>query len=91
MEPSVKKEIETLKLMMRNWRTGFKTWHQPGVDNSYILKEFHEEISDQLLPYVGRLMQMEHLTHEEACKLMDECYAEVDKLEKELEELDGGV
>lgn len=88
MEENVKKEVETLKQMMRNWRRGFLTWHEPGVENDYILQEFHEEITDQLMPYVGRLMHSEHLTCEEARKVMDDCYAEVEKLKKDLEVLD---
>lgn len=90
MESGIEKEVETIKQMMRNWRRGFLTWHEPGVSNDYILKEFQEEITDQLLPYVYRLMQTEYLTNAEALKLMDECYAEVDVLKKELEDLENG-
>ena len=90
MEDLVRKEVETLKLMMSNWRRGFLTWHEPGVSNDYILQEFHEEITDQLLPYVSRLLHSEHLTHQEATELMDQCYAEIGILKKELEVLDNG-
>lgn len=91
MEEGVREEIETLKKMMRNWRRGFKTWHEPGVSSDYILQEFHEEITDQLMPYVSRLLHSDHLTLEEATQLMDECYGEVQKLKEELEVKDGGI
>ena len=90
MEDLVRKEVETLKLMMSNWRRGFLTWHEPGVSNDYILKEFHEEITEQLLPHVSRLLEMEHITNLEATELMDHCYGEIAVLKKELEDLDGG-
>ena len=90
MEDLVRKEVETLKLMMSNWRRGFKTWHEPGVSNDYILLEFHEEITDQLHPYVSKLLHSEHLTNQEATELMDHCYGEIAVLKKELEDLDNG-
>ena len=87
MEESARKELETLKMMMKNWRRGFLTWAEPGVDSEYILVEFHEEISDQVLPYVTRLMEMEYINKEEATEFMDFCYQQVEGLREDLEEI----
>ena len=85
MEDGVRKELETLKMMMKNWRRGFLTWAEPNADNDYILKEFHEEISDQVLPYITRLMGLEYLNQAEAAEFMDFCYQQVEGLKRDIE------
>lgn len=80
MEESVKKEVESLKLMARNWKEGFKTWLTPGEDNSYVYQEFIEEIETILLPYVGRLVETKHLTPAEAKGLVEYYLAQVEDL-----------
>ena len=90
MDDITHKECETLRLMMQNWRRGFLTWVEPGVESDYILREFKEEITDQLMPYVYRLIESKHLTLAEATELMNGCFEEVDRLKEDIKKLKGG-
>lgn len=83
MEENIRKEVETLKLMARNWKGGFMTWIEPGTDNSYVYQQFAEDIETHALPYIARLAEMDHLTSKEAKELIDYFYEQIKKLKEE--------
>ena len=87
MDPLVVKEFESLKQMMLNWRKGFLTWVESGTDNDYILREFFDDITNHLFPYVTSLLNAKHLTQKEATELMDYCYGEVEALRQDIKEI----
>jgi hypothetical protein len=88
VDESVRKELETLKGMVLNWKISFLGWASPEGDNEYIIHEFMDEIQQQVYPYVRRMFETEHLTDFEARELMNFCYSQVEDLRRQLEEME---
>ena len=88
MEENVRQELEVLKQMMHNWKTGYLSWASPDGDNQHVLLEFTEEIQEQVYPYVTRLRETEHLSTAEAKEFMDYCYSQVEDLRNDLSEVE---
>ena len=88
MDENVRKEIETLKGMVLNWKRGFLGWASPGGDNEYVIHEFLDEIQQQVYPYVRRMFETGHLTDSEAKEFMNFCYSQVEDLRRQMEEME---
>jgi hypothetical protein len=84
MEQNVCKELEALKGMLNNWKTGFLSWASPDGDNEHVLLEFTEEIQTSLYPYVRRLFETNHLSDSEATEFMVYCFGQVEDLRVQL-------
>lgn len=84
MEQNVRKELEVLKGMLHNWKTGFLSWASPDGDNEHVLLEFAEEIQSNLYPYVRRLFETNHLSDSEATEFMVYCFGQVEDLRVQL-------
>jgi len=84
MEQNVIKELEVLKGMLHNWKTGFLSWASPDGDNEHVLLEFSEEIRTNLYPYVRRLFETKHLNESEATEFMVYCFGQVEDLRVQL-------
>ena len=84
MEENVLKELNTLKGMLNNWKTGFLSWASPDGDNDHVLLEFTEEIQMNLYPYVRRLFETNHLSESEATEFMVYCFSQVEDLSVQL-------
>jgi len=87
MEENVVKELDALKGMLNNWKTGFLSWASPDGDNDYVLLEFTEEIQMNLYPYVRRLFETNHLSESEATEFMVYCLGQVEDLRAQLREV----
>lgn len=87
MEENVHKELDDLKAMLNNWKTGFLSWASPDGDNDYVLLEFTEEIQMNLYPYVRRLFETDHLSESEAKEFMNYCLGQVEDLRTQLSEV----
>ena len=87
MEENVRKELDALKGMLQNWKTGFMSWASPDGDNEHVLLEFTEEIQTNLYPYVRRLFETNHLSASEAKEFMVYCYGQVEDLRTLLREV----
>jgi hypothetical protein len=88
MEDNVRKELDALKSMLHNWKTGFMSWASPDGDNDYVLLEFTEEIQTNLYPYVRRLFETNYLSDSEAKEFMSYCYGQVEDLRARLSEVE---
>jgi hypothetical protein len=87
MEENVRKELDALKGMLNNWKTGFMGWASPDGDNEHVLLEFREEIQTNLYPYVRRLFETSHLSEPEAKEFMSYCLSQVEDLRDQLREV----
>ncbi len=88
MEENVRKELDALKGMLHNWKTGFVSWASPDGDNEHVLLEFTEEIQTNVYPYVRRLFETKHLSAPEAKEFMNYCYGQVEDLRRLLKEVE---
>jgi hypothetical protein len=87
MEENVHQELDALKGMLNNWKTGFLSWASPDGDNDHVLLEFTEEIQMNLYPYVRRLFETNHLSESEAKEFVNYCYSQVEDLRTQLSEV----
>jgi hypothetical protein len=87
MEENVSKELDALRGMLQNWKTGFLSWASPDGDNDHVLQEFAEEIQMNLYPYVRRLFETNHLNESEAKEFMIYCFGQVEELRRQLMEV----
>jgi hypothetical protein len=88
MDEGVRKELDTLKGMVLNWKKGFISWASPEGDNEYVAQEFSEEIQEQVYPYVRRMFETNHLSDAEAREFMDFCHSQVEDLRNQLKEVE---
>jgi hypothetical protein len=84
MEDNVRKELDTLRGMLHNWKTGFMSWGSPDGDNEHVLLEFTEEIQTNIYPFVRRLFETSQLTQSEAKEFMVYCFGQVEDLRGQL-------
>lgn len=84
MEQNVREELEVLKGMLENWKTGFVGWASPDGDNEHVLEEFIEEVQLHVYPYVRRLVAADHLSEAEAKVFLGYCFDQVEDLRVEL-------
>lgn len=84
MEENVRKELDALKGMLQNWKTGFLSWASPDGDNEHVCLEFTEEIQINIYPYVRRLFETKYLSDSEAKEFMIYCYGQVEDLRAQL-------
>ncbi len=91
MEENVLKELDALKGMLHNWKTGFMSWASPDGDNDHVLLEFTEEIQLHIYPYVRRLFETSHLDEFEAKEFMKYCFNQVEDLREQLSKAETGT
>ncbi|SPF34685.1 conserved hypothetical protein [Syntrophobacter sp. SbD1] len=84
MEKNVSEELDVLRSMLNNWKTGFLTWASPDGDNDHVLLEFTEEIQTHVYPYVKRLFETNYLSEVEAREFMNYCFGQVEDLRVQL-------
>jgi len=80
MEENVREEIDVLKGMLENWKRGFLAWASPEGDNDHVIEEFVEEVQLHIHPYVGRLIEANHLSEAEANEFIRYCFDQVEEL-----------
>lgn len=88
MEENVRKELDALRSMLHNWKTGFMSWASPDGDNEYVCLEFTEDIQTNIYPYVRRLFETNYLSDSEAKEFMIYCYGQVEDLRARLGEVE---
>uniref|UniRef100_A0A6M3KJL4 Uncharacterized protein n=1 Tax=viral metagenome TaxID=1070528 RepID=A0A6M3KJL4_9ZZZZ len=88
MKDNVKKEIETIKLMINNWETFYLSQAKKGEDNMYLLQDLTDLIDIQTLPYLDALYYRKYLSLEELSDIKSFVYTKIyefhDKLIKEV-------
>jgi hypothetical protein len=88
MEDNVRQELEVLKQMMHNWKSGFLSWASTDGDNDHVLLEFTEEIQEQVYPYLTRLRETEYLSDLEAKEFLDYCHSQIEDLRDQLRQVE---
>jgi len=84
MQENVREELDVLKGMLDNWKTGFLSWASPEGDNDHVLLEFTEEIQLHVYPYVRRLFETNYLSEIEVKEFMHYCFSQVEELRLQL-------
>ena len=84
MELNVIKELQTLEMMVLNWKNDYLSMKTSGGGNEFLADEFHEEITTHVSPFVRRLCQNNHLSFSEAHEFLGVCYNHVEHLRRSL-------
>ena len=80
MEENVKKELDTIKVMVLRWQKSYLGWATSDGGNEYLLQEFSEEISTHVSPLVRRLWESNYLSLSEHHEFIEDCYSQVNEL-----------
>jgi len=85
MDDAVRRELETLKGMVLNWKQGYLGWAPPGGGCGFLAEDLRDEIENCLYPYVRRMFECAYLSASEVRDFLEECMREVEDLRRELE------
>lgn len=88
MEENVRKELETLKGMVLNWKKDYLGWAPPDGGWEYLPRELLEEIETHISPYIRRMYECDYLNPSEIRDFMESCYMQVEDLRKQLGEME---
>ena len=88
MEGNVRKELETLKGMVLNWKKNYLGWAPPDGGWEYLPRELLEEIETHISPYIRRMYECDYLSPSEVREFMESCYLQVEDLRNTLGEME---
>ena len=88
MEENVRKELETLKGMVLNWKKNYLGWAPPDGGWEYLPREFLEEIETHISPYIRRMYECDYHSPSEIREFMESCYMQVEDLRNQLGEME---
>ena len=86
MEANVIEELESLKRIVLRWKRSYLGWVPDDGGGEYLLREFSEEISRHISPFVNRLFQNDHLTWSETQEFLTYCYSQVEEVREAVEQ-----
>lgn len=88
MEENVRKELETLKGMVLNWKKDYLGWAPPDGGWEYLPQDLMEEIETHISPYIRRMYECDYLSPSEIREFMESCYMQVEDLRNTLGEME---
>jgi len=88
MEDEVRKELETLKGMVLNWKKDYLAWAPPDGGGEFLARELSEEIGTHVYPYIRRMYECNYLTQSEVNEFLEGCYSQVEDLHTTLAEME---
>ena len=80
MEENVRRELETIRGMVLNWKKSYLECASAPGEDDYLALEFLEEIETHVYPYTRRLHECQYLTQSEVEEFLDFCYQQVAEL-----------
>jgi hypothetical protein len=84
VKPEVRKELDDLLKVVSNWIDCEVANADCDGRDHFLLDDFIEDISYQVLPYVRRFVQLGHITNEQYGEFLLELKAKADELRKRL-------
>ena len=88
MQANVRKELDSLEMMVLNWKQSYLEAATPDGHNDFLVREFQGEICTFMDPYLRRLFQCEHITADEAQEFFDFCDRQVEELRALIQEVE---
>jgi len=83
MDTKVRKELETFKQMVLNWRESYLLWVEDD-GNEWLIQELQDEISTFMEPQVRRFRETEYITSKEASEFWAEIGQSVEDFAKDV-------
>jgi hypothetical protein len=88
MKENVRKELDSLEMMVFNWKQSYLGDATPDGNNDCLVEEFQEEIETYMVPYLRRLFQCDHLTGGEAEEFLNFCHTQLEDLRNLIREME---
>jgi hypothetical protein len=80
MEEKVRRELDGMKEMVRNWKESYLRDAPPGGGGEFLVDDLLQEIQEFVYPYTRRLFETNHIDENEAREFLESCYAEAREL-----------
>jgi len=78
MEDNVRKELDTLEIMIKNWKRGYQSLVTGEENDESLVQDFMEDIDTlHMYPYVSKLCEDKYITNAEAREFLNRCYSHV--------------
>ena len=78
MEDNVRKELDTLETMIKNWKRGYLSLVTGEDNDESLIQDFMEDIDTlHVYPYVMKLYEDKYVTNMEAREFLNTCYKHV--------------
>ncbi len=84
METEVRKELETLKGMVLNWKKDYLGWAPPDGGGEFLAQDLAEEIETHIYPYIRRMYECNYLTQSEVNEFLEDLFGQVTELRNAL-------
>ncbi|MDA2916999.1 hypothetical protein MYX64_09205 [Nitrospinae bacterium AH_259_B05_G02_I21] len=86
MEENVRKELETLKGMVLNWKKSYVNSAAEGGGGDFLAQDLSEEIDTIVYPYVCRMYECNYIDGGHVKEIMDFCHQQVQELRDAIRE-----
>jgi hypothetical protein len=78
MKDNVRKELDTLEMMIKNWKRGYQSLVTSEENDESIIQDFMEDIDTlHVYPYITKLCEDEYITNTETREFLNKCYQHV--------------
>ncbi len=85
MKDNVRKELDTLEMMIKNWKKSYLSLITGEENDESLIQDFIEEISTlHVYPYVNSLYESKHITSVESREFLNRCYSHVNDFAEEV-------
>jgi hypothetical protein len=85
VKKEVRKELDDLIKIIRNWKDCEVRISDCDGTDQFVLDDYIEDITRVLMPYVSRLRECAHITHEEFIDFISQVREEVDDMRRQLQ------
>ena len=84
MDPAVRKELDTLLVMVGNWKDDMIRIAGGEDGWEFLAKDMFGEIEESVFPYLRRMLECMYITKEECAEFTNQCFQQVERLAEHL-------
>jgi hypothetical protein len=77
MEEEVRRELETIRGMVLNWKRSYLEDAPAPGEGEFLALDFLDEIETHVYPYTRRLYECQYLSQSEMQQFLEYCYEQV--------------
>ena len=85
MEKRVQEELDSIAMMVGNWRDSYTRMITGVGDESFLVSDLIDEIEESIFTYLRRFKECEYITIEEESSFIERLFENIDRLTQEIE------
>ena len=85
MEKRVQEELDSIAMMVENWRDSYIRMITGDGDEGFLVSDLVGEIEEHISPYLRRFRECEYITSEEESAFIERLFENIDRLTHEIE------